>query len=42
MKVQDYAELAARGKLSVEESLAALDRDVDRILEKRRWMLHEP
>lgn len=41
MKVQDYAELAARGRMSVEESLSSLDRDVDRILEKRRWMIHE-
>ena len=40
MKVQDFAELAARNKMTVEESLAALDRDVDRILEKRRWMLN--
>ncbi len=41
MKVQDYAELAARRVMTVDESLAALDRDVNRILEKRRWMLHE-
>ena len=40
MKVQDYAELAARKKMTVDESLEALDRDVDRILEKRRWMLN--
>lgn len=41
MKVQDYAELAARNRMSTQEALRALDRDVDRILEKRRWMLHE-
>jgi multiple sugar transport system substrate-binding protein len=40
MKVQDYAELAARGKMTVNESMKALDKDVDRILEKRRWMLN--
>jgi multiple sugar transport system substrate-binding protein len=39
MKVQDYAELASTGTMSVEEALAALDRDVNVILEKRRWML---
>ena len=32
--------LAARNTMTVEESLTALDRDVDRILEKRRWMLN--
>jgi multiple sugar transport system substrate-binding protein len=40
MKVQDYAEVASRGTLSVPDALKALDRDVDRILEKRRWVLH--
>jgi hypothetical protein len=40
MKVQDYAELAARGRLSVTEALTALDRDADNILEKRRWMVN--
>lgn len=40
MKVQDYAEIAARNTMTLEESLTALDRDVDRILEKRRWMLN--
>jgi multiple sugar transport system substrate-binding protein len=39
MKVQDYAELAARGRLSVTDALTALDRDADNILEKRRWMV---
>lgn len=40
MKVQDYAELAARGRLSVTDALTALDRDADNILEKRRWMVN--
>ena len=30
---------AVRGRSSIEEALNALDRDVDRLLEKRRWML---
>lgn len=37
--VIEYAEEAIRGRMSVDEALAALDREVDRILEKRRWML---
>jgi multiple sugar transport system substrate-binding protein len=32
-------EPAIRGRESVAEALAAVDKDVDRILEKRRWML---
>jgi multiple sugar transport system substrate-binding protein len=39
MKVQDYSELAAAGRVSVEEALRELDRDADRILEKHRWMV---
>lgn len=38
-KVYEYGEAAVRGRLTDEEALAALDRDVDRILAKRRWML---
>lgn len=38
-KVFEHAESAIRGRVSVEAALAALDRDVDRILEKRRWIL---
>ncbi|MEO8602330.1 MAG: extracellular solute-binding protein, partial [bacterium] len=34
-----YAEAAVRGDLSVDAALAGLDRDVDRILAKRRWLL---
>ncbi len=40
-KVQQYAEYAARGVMSVDEALKNLDNDVDRILEKRRWMLEQ-
>ena len=35
----DYAELSIRGGVTPERALARLDADVDRILEKRRWML---
>jgi multiple sugar transport system substrate-binding protein len=38
MRVQDHMERAARGKTSPDSALAALDRDVDRMLEKRRWL----
>ncbi|MGA9119406.1 MAG: sugar ABC transporter substrate-binding protein [Bacteroidota bacterium] len=41
VKVQDYADLASRGMVSVHDALASLDRDVNVILEKRRWMLNE-
>ena len=37
-KVFEYGEQAIRGRLSVDETLAALDRDVNGLLEKRRWM----
>jgi multiple sugar transport system substrate-binding protein len=35
----EHSESAIRGGADVERTLAALDRDTDRILEKRRWML---
>jgi multiple sugar transport system substrate-binding protein len=38
-KVQLYAELAARKRMTAGEALKKLDDDVDRILEKRRWLL---
>lgn len=38
-KVQQYAEIAVRGQMSVDEALKSLDNDVDKILEKRRWLL---
>ncbi len=39
IKLQEHAETAIRGRATAEEALAALDRDVDRILEKRRFLL---
>jgi multiple sugar transport system substrate-binding protein len=38
-KVAQYAESSIRGRMTVEGSLAALDAEVDAILEKRRWLL---
>jgi multiple sugar transport system substrate-binding protein len=38
-KIQQYAEIAARGAMTVDESLKALDEDVNKILEKRRWLV---
>jgi multiple sugar transport system substrate-binding protein len=38
-KVQQYAELTARGVMSVDDALRNLDSDVDKILEKRRWLI---
>ena len=38
-KVQQYAEVAAYGQAEPEEVIARLDREVDDILEKRRWLL---
>ena len=38
-KLTDYADAAVRGDMTPEEALAALDRDVDALLEKRRWLL---
>jgi len=38
-KLAYHAERAIRRQVSVDEALAALDRDVDHILEKRRWLL---
>lgn len=38
-KVAYHAERAIRRQVGVDEALADLDRDVDRILEKRRWLL---
>lgn len=38
-KIQQYAEVASRGAMTVDEALNALDNDVNKILEKRRWML---
>lgn len=38
-KLQRYVELAARNVMSVDDALKALDDDVNRILEKRRWLM---
>jgi multiple sugar transport system substrate-binding protein len=38
-KIAQYAESAIRGSLTPEAALEALNRDVDRLLEKRRWLL---
>ena len=37
--LQQYLEQAAYGRLSLPEAIARLNRDVNRILEKRRWLL---
>jgi multiple sugar transport system substrate-binding protein len=38
-KIGYYGELAVRGQLTEDAALQRLDRDVDAILEKRRWLL---
>lgn len=38
-RVLERAEEAVRGAAPVDSALARLDRDVDRVLEKRRWLL---
>jgi multiple sugar transport system substrate-binding protein len=38
-KIAQYAERVIRGELAADTALAALDRDVDAMLEKRRWLL---
>ncbi|MFN8546011.1 MAG: sugar ABC transporter substrate-binding protein [Candidatus Binatia bacterium] len=38
-RIAEYAEAAVRGDMTVDEALAALDHDVDALLEKRRWLL---
>ena len=38
-KMAEYAQQAIAGQQTVEQALAGLDRDVDRMLEKRRWLL---
>ncbi len=40
-KVQQYAEIVVRGVMTVDQALEDLDKDVDKILEKRRWLLKE-
>jgi multiple sugar transport system substrate-binding protein len=38
-EVLEHAEAAALGRMSIDQALASLDRVVDAVLEKRRWML---
>jgi len=38
IRLQDQVERAVRGATTPDSALAALDRDVDRMLEKRRWL----
>lgn len=38
-KLQQYAEYAARGTMTAEEAMKEMDKGVDIILEKRRWMI---
>lgn len=40
MKVQEYAEVISNRRMSLRETLTALDREVDVILEKRRWLVY--
>jgi multiple sugar transport system substrate-binding protein len=39
-KVREYAELVSMDAMTVEEAMAALDREVDLVLAKRRWMVY--
>lgn len=39
-KVREYAELVSMNKLTVEAATIALDKDVNQMLEKRRWMIY--
>ena len=38
-EISQYAEAAIRGSMTVDQALTGLDRDVDGLLEKRRWMM---
>jgi multiple sugar transport system substrate-binding protein len=37
-KLQNYIEIAARGTMTTEDALKALDREVNQVLGKRRWL----
>ncbi|MBN2355876.1 sugar ABC transporter substrate-binding protein [candidate division KSB1 bacterium] len=39
VKLQEYLELVIFERMTLKEAMKALNRDVDRILEKRRWMI---
>ena len=38
-KISQYSEAAVRGDMTLDRALAALDREVDNVLEKRRWLM---
>lgn len=38
-RIYEHSEAAIRGRMTLDEALAAMDRDVDRMLEKRRFLL---
>jgi hypothetical protein len=38
MRLQDWVERVVRGAVPPERGLASLDEEVDRMLEKRRWL----
>ena len=38
-QITRHTESAIRGRLTIDEALAALDRDADETLEKRRWLM---
>jgi multiple sugar transport system substrate-binding protein len=38
-EMQTVAELAVRGRLTIDEAVTEMDKRADRLLEKRRWML---
>ena len=38
-RIQEYSERIVRGAESPDSAAAALDREADRILEKRRWLM---
>ena len=39
--VAQASERAVRGQQTVDEALASLDKEVDAVLEKRRWMMSQ-
>ena len=40
-KILEHGEQAVRGRMSIDQTLASLDRDVDQLLEKRRFLLSQ-
>jgi len=38
-EMQTVAELAVRGRMTIDEAVAEMDKRADRLLEKRRWMM---